>query len=194
MATVTRTLCSMKAIALALSLLLLTAVPAHAQDDEDPLLPLAGTCAHEDNPDAHHRLQRLAMHCLLDEMRALAGLPRLEASVFLRHSSTFKARRIADCRVFSHFPCGDRLAGAFDRAGLARQGRWLVGENLGYGVEEGSTAREILAKWLRSPTHRAVLEDERFAYVGVRRRRLAMRGAPEGSVIWVAHLGVPRRR
>jgi uncharacterized protein YkwD len=183
-----------KALALALALLMLVPAAARAQDDDDPLLPAEGTCAHEDNPDAHHRLQRLAMHCLLREVRALAGAPTLDASVFLRHSATYKARRIADCRTFSHYPCGERFAGAFDKAGLATRGRWLVGENLAYGVDEEATPREILRKWLRSPTHRAVLEDERFTYLGVRRRRLRMRGAPTGSVIWVAHLGVPRRR
>lgn len=183
-------------IAAAAASLLLAAAPAGAQNgtDEDPLLPPPGTCAHEDNVDAHHRLQRLAMHCLLDALREQAGKPRLRGSVFLRHSATYKARRIADCKVFSHYPCGDRLAGAFDKAGLRRQGRWLVGENLAYGVDEGSTPREILVKWLKSETHRAVLEDERFSYAGLRRRRLKMKGAPTGSVIWVLHVGRPRDR
>ena len=160
----------------------------------DPLLPEPGVCAHADNVDAHHRLQRLAMHCLLRYLRQEADLPELESSTFLRHSATYKARRIADCKVFSHYPCGDKLAAPFKRAHLTRQGRWLVGENLAYGVGDDASARAILVKWLTSPTHRAVLTDKRFTYVGIRRRRLRMKGAPEGSVIWVAHLGVPNRR
>ncbi len=36
--------------------------------------------------------------------------------------------------------------------------------------------------------------DERFKWLGVRVRRLRMKDAPVGSIIWVAHLGVPRRR
>lgn len=166
--------------------------PPQEEPAPDPLLPPAGTCRHEDNVDAHHRLQRLAMHCLLDATRRQAGLSRLGGSVYLRHSATYKARRIADCKVFSHYPCGDRFASSFDRAGLSRRGRWLVGENLAYGVGSESTPREILQRWLKSPTHRSVLEDERFTHAGLRRRRLRMKGAPVGSVIWVLHVGVRR--
>ena len=172
--------------------------PALAQDpppaEPDPLLPPVGTCRHEDNVEAHHRLQRIAMHCLLDAMRRRAERRRFASSVELRHSATYKARRIADCKVFSHYPCGDRLASSFDRAGVTRQGRWTVGENLAYGVGPDASPREILIRWLESPTHRSVLVDERFTYAGLRRRRLRMRGAPVGSVIWVLHVGVPRGR
>jgi uncharacterized protein YkwD len=183
------------AVLMATVALALTPAPATAQErDDDPLLPEAGTCAHADNAFAHHRLQRLAMHCLLRVLRHSAGLAALRSSAFLRHSATYKARRIADCGTFSHFPCGDQFRAPFEAARLARRGRWLVGENLAYGVDDGAGPRAILAKWLDSDTHRAVLTDERFGYAGVRRRRLRMQGAPAGSVIWVAHLGVPRRR
>ena len=37
--------------------------------------------------------------------------------------------------------------------------------------------------------HRRVLLDRRFHCLGVRRRRLALEGAPRGAVVWVAHLG-----
>ena len=52
--------------------ILLALTPAAAGQEPppipDPLLPPSGACAHEDNLEAHHRLQRLAMHCLLDEV------------------------------------------------------------------------------------------------------------------------------
>ena len=168
--------------------------PPEQQEPPDPLLPPANTCAHESNADAHHRLQRLAMHCLLRALRREAGLERLDSSVFLRHSATYKARRIADCKVFSHYPCGDKLAAPFRKASVSTSGRWLVGENLAYGVADDSSPRAILAKWLDSPTHREVLTDDRFTHLGVRRRRLRMKGAPVGSVIWVVHVGRPRDR
>ena len=188
----------MRRIAVLTAMVLFVAPHASAQDLGGPkipdLMPPRGACVHEDNPYAHHRLQRLAMHCLLDEVRLAAGLSELEASVHLRHSAIYKARRIADCRTFSHFPCGDQFAYAFRRAGVSRDGRWLVGENLGWAVAEKSTPRRVLANWLGSPTHLAVITDDRFEYVGIRRRRLRMHGAPAGAVIWVAHLGVPRGR
>jgi uncharacterized protein YkwD len=168
---------------------LLAVAPARAADD--PLVAPPGTCAGDADPSAHHRVQRLAMHCLIDEVRRRARLSRLRSSAELRRSATYKARRIAACRIFTHAPCGDELARPFREAAVARSGRWRVGENLAWGVGTAATPRVVLGKWLRSPAHRAVLLDEHFDYVGLRRRRLAMHGAPRGSVIWVAHLGRP---
>jgi uncharacterized protein YkwD len=168
------------------------AAPAAAADD--PLLPPAGTCRGDSDPRAHHRVQRLAMHCLLGQLRGRAQLPRLRSNATLRRSATYKARRIAACRTFTHNPCGDALDVPFREAQLTRRGRWIVGEDLAWGVERDATARAILAKWLRSPSHRAVLLDKSFSHVGLRRRRLAMKGAPRGSILWVAHLGRPASR
>jgi uncharacterized protein YkwD len=161
---------------------------------EDPLIAPRGTCIADANPAAHHRNQRLAMHCLLAHLRRRAGLPPLRSNASLRHSATYKARRVAACKVFTHNPCGDALGVPFQQALLTRRGRWTVGENLAWGVDAGATARAILDKWLRSPTHRRVLLTRSFGHLGVRRRRLAMEGAPPGAVLWVAHLGRPARR
>jgi len=156
---------------------------------DDPLLAPPGRCKGDANPRAHHRTQRLAMHCLVHALRRRADLPRLRSNATLRHSAIYKARRIADCKVFTHTPCGDELAVPFKQAQLSRTGDWLVGENLAWGIDADATPRAILAKWLRSPSHRKVLLTERFSHLGLRRRRLRMKGAPAGSVIWVAHLG-----
>jgi uncharacterized protein YkwD len=129
------------------------------------------------------------MHCLMHALRRNAGLPRLRSSATLRHSAIYKARRIADCKVFTHTPCGDELAVPFRQAQLSRTGDWVVGENLAWGVDADATPRAILARWLGSESHRKVLLTERFSHLGLRRRRLRMKGAPAGSVIWVAHLG-----
>jgi uncharacterized protein YkwD len=166
--------------------------PASAQAP-DPLLAPAGTCAADADRRAHHRLQRLAMHCLVNHARSAAGLPLLRSSVVLRHSATYKARRIADCRRFSHRPCGDPFAAAFRQARLADRRPWRVGEDLGYGVGRRSTPRYILTRWLASGSHRRVLLNPSMTHIGVRRRRLALRGARRGSVIWVAHVGTPLR-
>jgi len=166
------------------------ATPASAAAlDPDPLLPPPGRCAHENEPDAHHRLQRLALHCLLRGVRRRDDLRALRSSTTLRHSATYKARRIAACRVFTHNPCGDALAKPFLEAHVARRGKWIVGEDLAWGVGEEASPRATVAAWLDSPTHRAVLLDRKMTHVGVRRRRLRMRGAPVGAVVWVAHVG-----
>ena len=185
----------MPVLLLALLALLAAAPTAAAQElplpAEDPLIAPPGRCAGDDDPDAHHRVQRLAVQCLLRGMRRRAGLPTLRGSITLRRSATYKARRIAACKVFTHAPCGDALDVPFVHARLTRQGRWSVGENLAWGLGPTATPRDVVRRWLASPSHRAVLLERRFHYVGVRRRRLRMTGAPVGSVIWVAHLGQP---
>jgi uncharacterized protein YkwD len=173
----------------ALLITILTATAAQAAVDS--LLPAASACAGDSDQTAHHRVQRLAMHCVIDRVRLAAGLPRLTPSADLRRSATYKARRIAACRVFTHSPCGDALAVPFRQARLTRARRWRIGENLAWGIGRSATARDVVNRWLRSPAHRAVLLSRDFRYAGVRRRRLAMEGAPRGAVIWVAHLGTP---
>ena len=182
----------MRAVIIAVASCLLLPATAAAQWEVDVLLPPPGVCANADDATVHHGVQRRAMHCLLSELRATAALPDLRESARLRRSATYKARRIAACRYFSHFPCGDRLAVPFQRVQMTRRGGWIVGENLAYGVDQEASPRAIVEKWLRSPTHLEVLLDPDFTYVGIRRRRIRMRGAPLGSVIWVAHVGVPR--
>ena len=185
----------LRATICAMALLVCLAAPAAAQDAEaeDPLLAPPGRCTGDANPEAHHRTQRLAMHCLLDHLRKKAELPALHSNRSLRHSAIYKARRIAECRTFTHNPCGDALAEPFQRAQVTRRGRWIVGEDLAWGKGRGATARAILAHWLESPSHREVLLDGQFDHVGLRRRRLLMEGAPRGAVLWVAHVGRPAR-
>lgn len=169
---------------------------ALAQDPapaEDPLLAPEGKCAFDDEPDAHHRDQRLAMHCLVAYIRTASDLPPLRSSEQLRHSATYKARRIAACKTFTHHPCGDKLDVPFQQAQLTRLGKWVVGEDLAWGVDADATPRAIIRRWLRSPTHRRVLLTKEFSHLGIRRRRLQMKGAPAGSVLWVAHVGRPAR-
>lgn len=149
----------------------------------------AGRCPGADDPRAHHRTQRLAMHCLVRLARRVASRPPVRSSVVLRHSATRKARRIAECRTFTHFPCGDPLGAEMRRTELERR-RWLLGENLAWGAPgKRATALSALRAWLRSEPHLDVLLDRRLDRMGVRRRRLALTGAPRGSVLWILHMG-----
>jgi hypothetical protein len=155
------------------------------------LLAPPGECPGAEDPKAHHRLQRLAMHCLVRFARQVAVRPDVASSVVLRHSATLKARRIAECRTFTHNPCGDALGAQLRDVELNRS-RWLLGENLTWGARgRRITARAAVLRWLDSPKHRRILLDDRFTHMGVRRRRLALKGAPRGAVLWVLHLGTP---
>lgn len=185
----------MRATAAVVALAALAAAPAHASESgEDPLLPPARACRGAANVDAHFRTQRLAMHCLINLVRERAELRKVRSSAALRHSATYKARRIAACKRFTHSPCGDDLAAPFHQADVTAHRTWYVGENLGWRPVRKATAFEILRGWLRSGPHRRVLLDRRFTHLGVRRRRLRLNDLPRGIVIWVAHLGTPKRR
>ena len=175
------------ALALIAALAVVAAPAAHAADD--PLLPAPNTCPGDSDPAAPHHLQRTAMHCLINLVRARAHRGLLRSSVVLRHSAIYKARRIARCKIFSHHPCGDSLVVPFHEARLDGRTRWYLGETLAWGIDSSATARDVVNRWLGSPSHRKVLLDRRFRYLGVRRRRLALKGAPRGAVLWVAHLG-----
>ena len=181
--------------ALALILLALLAAPATAAAaGKDPLLPPKRACPGAHDVEAHYRTQRLAMHCLVNLLRVEAGLRRTRSSTALRHAATYKARRIAACKRFTHSPCGDELAAPFHQADLTKGRAWYVGENLGWRRVHRATAYEILRGWLKSPRHRRVLLDRRFTHLGVRRRRLRLDDLPAGIVIWVAHLGTPKKK
>jgi uncharacterized protein YkwD len=186
---------AVKSLALALLFLALAAPAAVAQEGKkDPLLPPARACRGAQNVEAHFRTQRLAMHCLINLVRVKAGRRKVRSSAPLRHSATYKARRIAACKRFTHSPCGDDLAAPFHQAHVTKGRPWFVGENLGWRPIEEATAFEILRGWLASPAHRRVLLDRRFTHLGVRRRRLRLDDLPHGIVLWVAHLGTPKRR
>jgi uncharacterized protein YkwD len=186
----------MKLAALAATALLAVPAAAAAQEPEekDPLLPPKRACRGAHNVEAHFRTQRLAMHCLVNLVRREAGRRKTKSSAVLRHSATYKARRIAACKRFTHSPCGDDLSAPFHEADVTRKRAWFVGENLGWRPVEEATAYEIMRGWLDSPSHRRVLLDRRFTHLGVRRRRLRLDDLPSGIVIWVAHLGTPKKR
>ena len=185
----------MKAAALAaIALLALPAVAAAQEEENDPLLPPKRACRGAHDVEAHFRTQRLAMHCLINLVRVEAGRRKVRSSATLRHSATYKARRIAACKRFTHSPCGDDLSAPFHQADVTADRPWFVGENLGWRPVEEATAYEILRGWLASPSHRRVLLDRRFTHLGVRRRRLRLDDLPAGIVIWVAHLGTPKKR
>jgi uncharacterized protein YkwD len=180
----------------ALVALLALSSPALAgqEAERDPLLPPKRACRGAQNVEAHYRTQRLAMHCLINLVRTEAGRRKVRSSAALRHSATYKARRIAACKRFTHSPCGDDLSAPFFQADVTKKRPWYVGENLGWRAVDEATAYEILRGWLASPPHRRVLLDRRFTHLGVRRRRLRLDDLPSGIVIWVAHLGTPKKR
>ena len=161
------TLCGVKSAPLALLILLLATPAALAADEKDPLLPSKRACKGATNVEAHPRTQRLAMHCLVNLVRTKAGRRKVRSSAALRHSATYKARRIAACKRFTHSPCGDQLAAPFHQAHVTKHRAWFVGENLGWGVGSHGSPRAIVHSWMNSAGHRDNVLRGAFHHVGI---------------------------
>ena len=112
----------------------------------------------------------------LNDMRRASGLPALRVSDELSRSSGAYARRMLRLDFFGHGPSID-VAGPFRSAG----------ETLAWHSGWNPQPRRTVARWMRSPGHRAVLMSPGFRWVGI---GLA-RGRLSSSVVttWVAHVG-----
>ena len=96
----------------------------------------------------------------MNRVRAQHGLGRLRADTRLERAARAHSREMIAGNVFQHGAFGARMAR------FAVQGT-LAGENLAWGIGYRSSARAIVAAWLRSPEHRANLLRPSFTRVGV---------------------------
>ncbi len=92
------------------------------------------------------------------------------------------AEVMADTACFGH-ACGP-LPQLGDRAWAAGDARWgFLGENVAAGQP---TPERVVAAWMASPTHRAVLLNPEFTLLGVGRTV----GGPYGTY-WAQEFGTP---
>jgi len=148
----------------------------------------AAACPGAAEPSAPPPAQRRAIACLLDWARARAGQDRLAASRSLARAAALKGRRLAACGEVSHAPCGTDPTAAVRASGY-RFARF--GENLFAGPAGAVSARDVVAAWLRSPSHRANVLGGEFREAGaalVRARGLLGRGE---ATVWVVAFGTP---
>ncbi|HXG75125.1 MAG TPA: CAP domain-containing protein [Gaiellaceae bacterium] len=134
-------------------------------------------------------VQREAIGCLVNWARGRARNRRLAPSRPLERAAVLKGLRVAACGDFAHAPCGTEVTATVRRAGYAYR---RYGENLFAGTWGRYAPREVVAAWLRSPSHRATLLAAQYRDVGaalVRARGLV--GMPDAAV-WVAAFGVRR--
>src|SRR5919109_443366 len=117
-----------------------------------------------------------AMVRKINAYRNANGLPSLRYSPSLGRSSTAYASRMMATDYFGH-ASRIQASSSFSRLGevLAYYRGWRI------------VRSAIVRRWLRSPTHRAVLLSRSFRYVGAGRSR----GYFDGSrtTIWVAQFG-----
>jgi uncharacterized protein YkwD len=141
-----------------------------------------GACADADEGTVSVSVKRDAITCLVNWARARHRRHALTPSRPLRKAAVLKGERVASCGALTHAPCGtDPLAEV--RATGFRFSRF--GENIWAGPMD-MTARGVVAGWLGSPRHRAILLQSRFRLFGAGLVAApGFLGDPHGGV-WVA--------
>jgi uncharacterized protein YkwD len=123
---------------------------------------------------------------LANAERIKRNLPLLHPDAFLNQSAQKYAEELLSKNFFSHVsPNGQTLKDRMEKSGYYNPSyqeecfciqRFVVGENLARGQK---TADEVVADWMKSPSHRDALLNPQFSDIGV--------GVAAG--IWVQHFG-----
>jgi uncharacterized protein YkwD len=147
---------------LALALLALCAAPAAARPGACASARVAVSAA------TLHRAQAATL-CLLNQIRAQAGLPRLRLNGRLSFAARGHSREMVRRHYFAH----DSAHGASPfRRMLAtryvpRNASWWLGENIAWGSSSLGQPLEIVRAWMHSPPHRANILSRHFRDIGI---------------------------
>ena len=120
----------------------------------------------------------LVMFKKVNRIRQAHGINRLRPSFSLFVSAKLYARRMIRSDYFGHqarIPVAARFRAA--------------GETLAWHASWRLRPRKTVRRWMRSPSHRAVLLSSRFTRLGVGRAR--GRYAGRRATMWVVHVGRP---
>jgi uncharacterized protein YkwD len=121
---------------------------------------------------------------LTNSVRREQGLTELDKNAVLVRSATMKAEDMDTQQYFSHAsPDGHRLSYFLKKAGYNYS---TAGENLAVGF---SNADEVVAAWMKSPTHYSNLIDTDFEQLGVGLVAGSFEGEP--TVFVAQHFGTP---
>ena len=126
---------------------------------------------------------RRAVLCLINRQRSLNGLNRLRANRRLARAARRHAADMARHNYFSHVSLSGSSPLRRVRAAGWRRG---VGEALAWGCGAQATPRAIVAAWMASPSHRAIIMGRGHA-VGLGSKRAP--GCSGGRSFWVAEVG-----
>jgi uncharacterized protein YkwD len=112
---------------------------------------------------------RAALLCLIDAERGARGLAAVAAEAHLGLAAQAYGERMVAGRFFDHVdPAGATLDDRVGASGYLRGARdWGLGEALGWATEPIASPAELVAMWLDSPPHRAILLDPGFREVGI---------------------------
>ena len=148
-----------------------------------PLAAVSGGCRGASAQRASGAVLRRAVLCLINQRRSLGGLNRLRANGRLARAAKRHAADMARHNYFSHVSLSGSSPLRRVRAAGWRRG---VGEALAWGCGVQSTPRAIVAWWMASAGHRAIIMGRGNA-VGIGYRRAGR--CSGGRAFWVAEVG-----
>jgi uncharacterized protein YkwD len=150
-------------------------------------VPPSTACASDLDLAAPAAAQQRAMRCLVNGVRASAGVRPLRRSWRLDRAALLRARAIRRCDQFSHRPCGQAFIGVFVRSGYLGSG--YVGENLAWGSAPLGTARDTVTGWLGSAEHRGNILYSGWRDVGVAELKAPSLFGAASVTLWVVQFG-----
>jgi uncharacterized protein YkwD len=121
--------------------------------------PTAANLAHESD----------VIFCLMNAMRANAGLPALRQQDQLAQASVAHSQDMVDNKYFAHDSLDGRdLVARLTAVGyIPKSGEWVVGENLAWGSGALATPQSLVNAWMNSPPHRENLLASDYREVGM---------------------------
>ena len=163
-----------------------------------PRRPAPQACAAADALPARVQADRLARAalCLVNRERRRRGLRALRTNRRLKSAAFRHARDMVARSYFAHrSPGGGNVVDRLRRSGYLHGRGAFVGETLAWGRGSSGTPRAIVAAWLRSPPHRAVLLSRRYREIGLAAVPGSPRSRSSAAATYAADLGgrVPAR-
>jgi uncharacterized protein YkwD len=116
--------------------------------------PAGAACAHA----------AAAVICIINGERAAAGVLPVRTDRSLAAMARAHSARMVAIHRFTHGRFAVRIG---HTAWARRRTSWQAGETLAWGLGERSSPGAIVAAWMQSPQHRAILLDPRYRVVGV---------------------------
>jgi len=119
--------------------------------------------------------------CLMNRTRARFGLRPLRTNRCLHRVGARHAHDMVHRRYFAHTTPNGWDPGRRARASgyVPRRARWLVGENIAWGVAGAARPKWVVRAWMHSPPHRHNILSRHFRDVGIGvARGVPVRGFP----------------
>src|SRR3954449_13474589 len=110
-----------------------------------------------------------AVFCLMNAMRANAGVPALKQQDLLAKASVDHSQDMVTNKYFAHDSQDGRdvVARLKEVTYIPKAGDWVIGENLAWGAGTLATPKALVNAWMNSPPHRENLLASDFQEVGM---------------------------